>query len=113
MQTIIYLMVPLMVAIAQGQLRSDDEPRMQQWNKGSRCKMAAVSDGEDIWQDLQGIHTRRAGDRKGNGWVFTCTMECEWQNTVEGLAPSEAKQNTRSINHSQKNDGTLSKNCSG
>jgi hypothetical protein len=40
-------------------------------------------------------------------------MECEWQNTVEGLAPSEAKQNTRSINHSQKNDGTLSKNCSG
>jgi hypothetical protein len=42
---------------------------MQQWNKGPRLKMAAMSvQGEDRVQVL--LEVRRAGGRKANRWVY-------------------------------------------
>jgi hypothetical protein len=53
-----------------------ERPRMQQWNKGLRCKTANMSEeAEDIQQDLQ--EDRRAGDRIANSWVFNWTMGSE------------------------------------
>jgi hypothetical protein len=82
--------------------------------------MADVSEeGEDIWQDLQ--EDCRAEDPKANSRVFDWAMGSEWPGIVEGLAPSEMKEETSKAQPSEKKDddgkpgppGTLSGNRSG
>jgi hypothetical protein len=60
--------------------------------------MAAMSgEGENIQQDFQ--EDCRAGDHKANSWDFYYTVENECQEIVEGLAPSEMKEDIHNYAH--------------
>jgi hypothetical protein len=67
-----------------------DEPEMQQWHKRTKYKTAVTSRKQD--QDLQADH--KAGDCNANSQVFCKTAENECHDNVEGLAPSQTKEET-------------------
>jgi hypothetical protein len=61
--------------------------------KDPRLRKATTSEeGEDIRQDLQG--DPKAGDRKENSWVFRQNSKNEFQDIMEGSAPSETEEYT-------------------
>jgi hypothetical protein len=70
-----------------------DAPGRQHWNKGLRPKgVATFWKRKDIRQDLRENH--RAGDHEANNWIFCQDLKNEHQDIVEGLVPSETKEET-------------------